>query len=116
MHEEYFYLDYPWSREKKVIFNIIYMKYFHLCLIDIDNEQIQIFVEDHATKNKITLNLNANTTIKYVKAEIHEKMNIPPEEQHLVLAKKQLMDEQRLIDYKIKADTTIHLRPKLRGG
>ena len=77
---------------------------------DSDNASMTIFVVEHNKKQQhLLFGVGQTDTVQTLKHKIADRRGIPLEQQRLVFGGKQLEDDLKLSDYKIRAQSCIYL-------
>jgi ubiquitin len=74
---------------------------------------MQLFVKT-LTGKTVTVEVDPGATIDAIKQQVQDKEGIPPDQQRLIFAGKQLEDGHTIQEYNLEADSTLHMVLRLR--
>ena len=68
------------------------------------------------TGKEVEVDIEPSDTVARIKERVEEKEGIPPAQQRLIFAGKQMADEKQARDYNMEGGSVLHLVLALRGG
>ena len=64
----------------------------------------------------MVIECDTSDTVEHIKLKIQDKLGIPPDNQRIIYAKKDLEDDRTLLDYNIQDNAILYFLLRLRGG
>jgi ubiquitin len=110
-----FFKNSPSCKDARALFKLVHTRFqLVIYLSPLRAMSMQIFVKT-LTGKTITLDVDYNTSIEDVQYLIREKEGIPPNQQRLIFAGRQIELGRTLADYRVIRESTLHLILRLRG-
>jgi ubiquitin C len=88
-----------WIREPTMVLDVV-----RICVVTLTGKIIWLDIP------------NTDITVHDVKIMVQDREGIPPDQQRLIFAKRQLEDGRTLSDYQVSNGSTLHMILRLRGG
>ncbi|KRY39211.1 PRKCA-binding protein, partial [Trichinella spiralis] len=93
------------------IISLYYLKHFNSVVL-----QTMLVKVKTLTGKEVELDIDASDLVERIKEKIEEKEGIPPAQQRLIHAGKQMSEGKTAAEYKITGGAVLHLVLALRGG
>jgi ubiquitin C len=72
------------------------------------HQKLRVYLKS-LTGRTVTIEVRGSTTIQMLKELSREKKGIPPDQQRVICASKELVDDRTMDDYDIQTESTLHL-------
>ena len=84
-------------------------------LIPCSRDDMNVYIKS-LTGRTVTLEVDPADSIGYVKQKYQDKEGVPPDQQHIIFAGRQLKDSDTLSDYNIQNESILYVVLRLLGG